>query len=229
MQPEHKFATATKLCHEVLQAVADGNIGLDEGQDVLGDALAVLTCKEIKVSASRGAAVDDDGGAAEEGSAAGGGADGGGQVGAIKRGLVSSLMKKHLVEAVVPLLVELKRQLEAEHHPLLRSLRECFCALLKARFSRLYFSLRAPSSPPFFRMPKLLSVFEQRLSLYLFARGTQGLQERGRRYPGWGQTACQGDPLRHETARTGEGGSSSRCEGRGGITRSPCRVSHLTR
>lgn len=51
MQPEHKFATATKLCHEVLQAVADGVIELGEGQSVLGDALAVLACKDIKVSA----------------------------------------------------------------------------------------------------------------------------------------------------------------------------------
>lgn len=73
------------------------------------------------------ASADEDAGAGDEGGAPG--AEGG--MGAIKRGLVSGMMKKHLVEAVVPVLIELKRQLEAQHHPLLRELRECFCSLLK--------------------------------------------------------------------------------------------------
>eukprot|EP00873_Tetraselmis_striata_P004786 jgi/Tetstr1/425050/TSEL_015515.t1 len=124
MQPEHKFATATKLCHEVLAAVTEGSIALEEGEAVLADALAILAFKEIKVSAPR--APDEDAGAAEEGAAAGGEA-----MGVLKRGLVSGMMKKHLVEAVVPVLVELKRQLEAAHHPLMSALRATFCALLK--------------------------------------------------------------------------------------------------
>ncbi len=49
MSPEHKFATAARLCQEVLGGAADGALPLDEGGEVLGDALRILACKEIKV------------------------------------------------------------------------------------------------------------------------------------------------------------------------------------
>ena len=52
MVPEHKFATAAKLCGEVLGGVADGLLPLQECEEVLGDALRCLACKDIKVSQS---------------------------------------------------------------------------------------------------------------------------------------------------------------------------------
>lgn len=49
MAPEHKFATAAKLCSEVLTGFADSQLSLTHTQEVLRDALAILACKEIKV------------------------------------------------------------------------------------------------------------------------------------------------------------------------------------
>jgi condensin-2 complex subunit D3 len=54
MSPEHKFATAAKLCTEVLAGVADGLLPLPECEEVLGDALRVLAAKEIKVGGGGG-------------------------------------------------------------------------------------------------------------------------------------------------------------------------------
>ena len=53
MAPEHKFATAAKLCSEVLGGVADGALPLSACEEVLGDALRCLACREIKVRSSR--------------------------------------------------------------------------------------------------------------------------------------------------------------------------------
>ena len=50
MAPEHKFATAAKLCGEVLGGVADGLLPLEQCQEVLGDALRCLASKDIKVT-----------------------------------------------------------------------------------------------------------------------------------------------------------------------------------
>ena len=74
MTPEHKFATAARLCQEVLGGVADGALPLEEAGEVLGDALRVLSSKHIKVSAGRGgaaAAADDDDPSAAVGAAKG--------------------------------------------------------------------------------------------------------------------------------------------------------------
>lgn len=51
MAPEHKFATAAKLCSDILSGAADGglDLGLEESAEVLGDALRLLACSHIKV------------------------------------------------------------------------------------------------------------------------------------------------------------------------------------
>ena len=51
MAPEHKFATAAKLCADVLGGAADGALDLEAepSAEVLGDALRLLACKHIKV------------------------------------------------------------------------------------------------------------------------------------------------------------------------------------
>ena len=49
MAPEHKFATAAKLCGEVLGGVADRLLPLHQCEEVLGDALRCLASKDIKV------------------------------------------------------------------------------------------------------------------------------------------------------------------------------------
>ena len=123
MSPEHKFATSARLCQEVLGGAADGALPLSECAEVVGDALRVLSSKDIKVSAARaGRDADGDTEAAAEAATI---------VGAAKGRLVSQMMKKHLVEAVVPVIIELKRIMEAERHPLLSELMTAAAALLK--------------------------------------------------------------------------------------------------
>ena len=50
---------------------------------------------------------------------------------AAKGKLVSSMMKKYLAEAMVPMLLELRRALEAARHPLLGQLLATLASLLK--------------------------------------------------------------------------------------------------
>lgn len=80
-----------------------------------------------QVTASRLASTDDDDATASQGAAATGS-----EAAARARGkLVSQMMKKHLVEAVVPVLVELKRMLTDAKHPLLGELMSCMAAVLR--------------------------------------------------------------------------------------------------
>jgi hypothetical protein len=79
------------------------------------------------VSASRLAADDE-----EEAPRPGAGAGGGAEAAARARGrLVSAMMKRHLVESVVPVLVELRRLLGEARSPLMGDLMGCFSAVLK--------------------------------------------------------------------------------------------------
>lgn len=51
MIPEHKFATAAKLCADILGGAADGGLDLEQesSAEVLGDALRLLASSHIKV------------------------------------------------------------------------------------------------------------------------------------------------------------------------------------
>jgi condensin-2 complex subunit D3 len=137
MAPEHKFSTQAKLCAEVLAGVADGALPLAEASEVLRDALAVLAGSDVRVSAQRlaggGGAGADDEDAGGGGSGLGAGGGGGAEAAAQRaRGrLVSSMMRKHLVESVVPVLVELRRLLQEQRHPLQGDLLSAAAAMLR--------------------------------------------------------------------------------------------------
>jgi hypothetical protein len=112
------------LC-AVLAAVPDGHLRLDDAHWVLADALMLLACKEIKLSAgSAGAAEDaDDGEAATAGAAAN----------AAKSRLLTAVAKKAAVESIVPIVIELKRHLESVRSPLLK---DVFLFLREVRRAR---------------------------------------------------------------------------------------------
>ncbi|MEW5301609.1 MAG: hypothetical protein WDW36_004459 [Sanguina aurantia] len=133
MAGEHKFALSAKLVSEILTGVVDNALSLEEGGEVLGDALRLLACKEIRVTAARGMGADD-GDEGAPSSAAAAPAEG---LARAKGRLVSALMKKHLVESVVPLIIELKHMLQASRHPLLGQLMSSAAALLKEHRSEL--------------------------------------------------------------------------------------------
>ena len=128
------FLQATaKLCHEVLAPVLDGarrpppaargggaaslaeasRVGQMElsaaaVHAVVSDSLRLLACKEAKVGSGPGASADEP---AEDGNAA---------AAAARGKVLSQVARKATVEAIVPIVVELKRHLEAAHSPLLR-------------------------------------------------------------------------------------------------------------
>lgn len=119
MSPEHKFATAARLSSEVLGGVADETLSLSGCGEVLADALRILASPDIKVSAPKGGVAASD--EPHDAAAA---------VGAARGRVVSSMMRKHLVAAVVPVALQLKRQLEEARHVLLGDLMVALAALL---------------------------------------------------------------------------------------------------
>lgn len=99
-----------KLCHEVLAAVLDGQMALASAEAVLADSLRLLACREAKISGGAVHAEDAEDAAPSATSAA-----------AAAKGKVLSLVaRKATVEAIVPIVIELKRHLEKFRSPLLR-------------------------------------------------------------------------------------------------------------
>jgi condensin-2 complex subunit D3 len=109
MSDEHRLQVTAKLCHEVLAAVLDGQMRLSAAEAVLADSLRLLACREAKVSA--GAHGDDGDEAAPSASSA---------AAAAKGKVLSLVARKATVEAIVPIVIELKRYLEKHRSPLLR-------------------------------------------------------------------------------------------------------------
>lgn len=82
---------------------------------------------------------------ASRGAAAAGEDDAENPAAAAKGKVVSAMMRKHLVEGIVPVMVELKRLLEAKNHPLLSQLMLAMRVLLKDHKSEV-----SPSCSPAF-------------------------------------------------------------------------------
>jgi len=110
MGDEQRLQATAKLCHEVLAPVLDGQMELSAAavHAVVSDSLRLLACKEAKVGSGAGASADEP---AEDGNAA---------AAAARGKVLSQVARKATVEAIVPIVVELKRHLEAAHSPLLR-------------------------------------------------------------------------------------------------------------
>lgn len=132
MTPEHRLATAAKLCADVLVPFAEGVLPLPSAGEVLADALAALACREMAFKAKPGGAgaVDDDDDG-EGTAAAGAPATQGGALANARARVVASLARRNLVDNFVPVLIELKRLLAAQHSPLLPHLLHCARATLR--------------------------------------------------------------------------------------------------
>lgn len=109
MSDEHRLQVTAKLCHEVLAAVLDGQMPLSAAEAVLADSLRLLACREAKISTV--AHADDGEEAAPTASSA---------AAAAKGKVLSLVARKATMEAIVPIVIELKRFLEKFRSPLLR-------------------------------------------------------------------------------------------------------------
>eukprot|EP01105_Mastigella_eilhardi_P021256 TRINITY_DN5134_c0_g2_i5.p1 TRINITY_DN5134_c0_g2~~TRINITY_DN5134_c0_g2_i5.p1 ORF type:complete len:1008 (+),score=249.84 TRINITY_DN5134_c0_g2_i5:1158-4181(+) len=123
MSAEHKLLSVDKLSTDVLSGVADGALPLPQAQDVLHDALMILSSKEIKVTAPtvvpEEAELEDTQQAKEAAVAQATGT------------FLSKIAKRNVLENVVPTAIELKHFFEKQHSPLLRNLMIFFKTLMQ--------------------------------------------------------------------------------------------------
>lgn len=121
MSDDEKFNLTSKLCLEVLGGVVEGKMALQQAQHVLSDALSILTSKEIKLGATTAKDEDID---EDENPEAQKLADAKGKI-------LSKLVKKNVMENIVPIVLELKQLLETNRSPLLGNLIEYLKDLMK--------------------------------------------------------------------------------------------------
>ncbi|GFO01088.1 condensin-2 complex subunit d3-like [Plakobranchus ocellatus] len=129
MTDEQRFKVAAKLNKEILAGVVDKVIPLnDEGSGLLQDSLTVLSCKEIKLSSLRGRGF----GSQEE--------DGEGPVEAqaqaavtavAKKVFITQVVRRNVIENIVPVVISLKHMLEKARSPLLKDLMGYLRELMK--------------------------------------------------------------------------------------------------
>merc|ERR1712137_153492 len=133
MQNDQKFTVCAQLVTTLLSAFVDSEekVGLPDTVDepagqVLADALSLLCCKEMRICFTTQKATQDDD------------CDGEGLPTAADkasveatRGVLSSILKRNMCENVVPVMIQLKNVMEAQHSPFLRQLRHCLREILK--------------------------------------------------------------------------------------------------
>ena len=144
MAAEHKLQVALKLAQDILSPVAEGELPLPAADSLVRDALAILSCREIRIGGTDG---DEDETAAmlaataEEEAAAGmdpsavaaatNEAAGKAAVAAATGAVLKAFASKNLVENIVPIAMELKRFLERSRSPLQRDLTLFFKVLMQ--------------------------------------------------------------------------------------------------
>lgn len=98
-----------KLCQEVLGGVADGSLPFTDGvKDVLQDTLRILASPDIKVQSKCAAEEEEDARVVAASKA--------------KNALVSKIVRKNVVENIVPIVIGLKGFLEYQRSPLMKGL-----------------------------------------------------------------------------------------------------------
>ncbi|XP_042229630.1 condensin-2 complex subunit D3-like isoform X2 [Homarus americanus] len=116
MPDDQRFSTTQRLCQDVLGGVVDGRIKLTPSSlPMLQDTLTVLSCDEIKLASlkNRPEDVDQPTDQAEQAAMAGM---------VIKKTIISQVVKRHVIENIVPILIAMKHKLEEHRSPLMKHL-----------------------------------------------------------------------------------------------------------
>lgn len=120
MADEHRFQLTAKLCHEVLGSVVDEIIPLDEDSvPIIKDTLMILSCKEIKLSSLRRPAQEDEGDVL------------GVAMVTAQTKIISQIVKKNVMENIVPIVIATKHLFERERSPLIKDLLTCLKELMQ--------------------------------------------------------------------------------------------------
>ena len=119
MSDEHRFETTHKLCKDILNGCVEGSVKLNSNnaKELLQDTLAVLASDEIKL-ASLKSKVEGEEEPIEDPHAEMAGA----LVAAAKKKIISQVVKKNVIENIIPIVIALKHKLEKLRSPLLDDL-----------------------------------------------------------------------------------------------------------
>ncbi|KAL5479917.1 hypothetical protein EMCRGX_G023519 [Ephydatia muelleri] len=115
MTDEQRFQLTAKLCQEVIGGIVDRAITV-EGEDatwLVKDTLAILASKEIKLTSLRRNLVEE---LADDGDMVGA------AVASAQTKIISQMVKRNVIENIVPTVVSAKHLFEKEHSPLLKDL-----------------------------------------------------------------------------------------------------------
>ncbi|XP_076046564.1 chromosome associated protein D3 [Oratosquilla oratoria] len=125
MPDDQRFTTTQRLCQDVLGGVVDGRIRLTQASlPMLEDTLMVLSCDEIKLASLKARTEDVDHATDEAEQAAMAGM-------VIKKTIISQVVKRNVIENIVPILMALKHKLEENKSSLMRHLLRYLKELMK--------------------------------------------------------------------------------------------------
>jgi hypothetical protein len=127
MAEDHKFQLVSKLVYEILNGAVEEELPLEQAHFVIQDALNVLACKEIKMKVTgfgAGAGGVDD----TEETVSSENAE---KLVEAKGKILNKLVKKNMIENIVPIIIELKHLLAKEHSPLLGTMMEYLKEMMK--------------------------------------------------------------------------------------------------
>ncbi|XP_053819311.1 condensin-2 complex subunit D3 isoform X3 [Vidua chalybeata] len=114
---EQRFSITTKISHSILACFVDEVLPLDlEGNELLSDTFAVLSCKEIKLSSMRSKPEEDI--QADEDEMAMANA----VMQVAQKKLISQVQKKNFIENIIPIITSLKSLMEQKRIPALKDL-----------------------------------------------------------------------------------------------------------
>ncbi|KAI1230786.1 hypothetical protein IHE44_0008667 [Lamprotornis superbus] len=114
---QQRFNITTRISHNILACFVDEILPLDlEGSELLSDAFAVLSCKEIKLSGMRSKPEDDIQPDENEMS---------------MKNLISQVQKKYFIEHIIPIITSLKSMMEQKRLPALKDLMNCLREMMQ--------------------------------------------------------------------------------------------------
>ncbi|XP_032937707.1 condensin-2 complex subunit D3 [Catharus ustulatus] len=114
---QQRFNITTGISHNILACFVDEILPLDlEGSELLSDAFAVLSCKEIKLTGMRSRAEEDNQPDENELS---------------MKNLISQVQKKYFIEHIIPIITSLKSMMEQKRLPAVKDLMNCLREMMQ--------------------------------------------------------------------------------------------------
>lgn len=125
MDDEHRIKVTGKLCCDILDAFVDGVIPLSpKSNGVLSDALAILCSQDLKLRCTKSADEEDqDMDGMQNAPAA--------ARKAMKQKIISHVVKRNLVENIVPIIIALKNLLQSKKSPLVQNVMLCLKEIMR--------------------------------------------------------------------------------------------------